>query len=97
MRDANTEPLDGKDLKILDIIHSLEKPRLRLGISKLFMISRILRSFPQWVQYCIIPFTLRNKKAVEDFPILHGYFQSLIDFREIHYIDQKCCIVRVVT
>ena len=43
---ANTEPLDSKDLKILDIIHSLEKPRLRLGISKLFMISRILRSFP---------------------------------------------------
>ena len=53
---ANTEPLDGKDLKILDIIHSLEKPRLRLGISKLFMISRILRSFPPWVQYCIIPY-----------------------------------------
>ena len=24
---ANTEPLDGKDLKIIDIIHSLEKPR----------------------------------------------------------------------
>ena len=43
---AKTEPLDGKDLKILDIIHSLEKPRLRLGISKLFMISRILRSSP---------------------------------------------------
>ena len=51
---ANTEQLDGKDLKILDIIHSLEKPRLRLGISKLFMISRILRSFPPRVQYCII-------------------------------------------
>ena len=51
---ANTEQMDGKDLKILDIIHSLEKPRLRLGISKLFMISRILRSFPQLVQYRII-------------------------------------------
>ena len=33
---ANTEQLDGKDLKILDIIHSLENPRLRLGFSKLF-------------------------------------------------------------
>ena len=52
---ANTEQLDGKDLKILDIIHSLENPRLRLGFSKLFMISRILRSFPPMVQYCIIP------------------------------------------
>ena len=31
---ANTEPLDGKDLKILYIIHGLEEPRLRLGISK---------------------------------------------------------------
>ena len=44
-----------------------------------------------------IPFTLRIRKAMEDFPILHGYFQSLMDFREIHYIDQKCYIVRVVT
>ena len=43
---ANTEQLDGKDLKIFDIIHSLENPRLRLGFSKLFMISRILRSSP---------------------------------------------------
>ena len=51
---ANTEPLNGKDIKILDIIHSLENPRLRLGFSKLFMISRILRSFPPMVQYCII-------------------------------------------
>ena len=43
---ANTEQLDGKDLKILDIIHSLENPRLRLGFAKLFMISQIVRSFP---------------------------------------------------
>ena len=43
---ANTEQVDGKDLKILDIIHSLENPRLRLGFSKLFKISRILRSSP---------------------------------------------------
>ena len=52
---ANTEQIDVKDLKILDIIHSLENPRLRLGFSKLFIISRILISFPPLVQYCIIP------------------------------------------
>ena len=34
-----------------------------------------------------IPFTLRNKKAVEDFPILHGYFQSRIELRKIHTLD----------
>ena len=28
---ANTKPIGGEDLKILDIIHSLENPRLRLG------------------------------------------------------------------
>ena len=28
---ANTKPFGGEDLKILDIIHSLENPRLRLG------------------------------------------------------------------
>ena len=50
---ANTDQLDGKDLKILNIIHSSENPRLRLGFSKLFMISRILKSFPPMVQYCI--------------------------------------------
>ena len=40
---------------------------------------------------------LLNKKATEDFPILHGYFQSLIDFRKMHYINQKYCILCVVT
>ena len=34
-----------------------------------------------------IPFTLRNTKAVEDFPILHGYFQSRMDFPKIQSID----------
>ena len=28
---ANTKPFGGEDLKIFDIIHSLENPRLRLG------------------------------------------------------------------
>ena len=28
---ANTKPIGGEDLKILQIIHSLENPRLRLG------------------------------------------------------------------
>ena len=45
----------------------------------------------------LIPFTLRIRKAVEDFPILHGYFQSLMDFWEIHYIDQKFCSLPVLT
>ena len=31
LSNANTKPIGGKDLKILDIIHSLENPRLRLG------------------------------------------------------------------
>ena len=31
LSNANTKPKGGKDLKILDIIHSLENPRLRLG------------------------------------------------------------------
>ena len=61
---ANAEPLDGEDLKILGIIHNLEKHRLRLGISKLFIISM----GHQWVQYCInvdIILLIRTMQAVK--------------------------------
>ena len=39
---ANTKPFGGEDLKILDIIHSLENPRLRLGC---FQITHDIENF----------------------------------------------------
>ena len=46
-----------------------------------------------------IPFTLRNEKAVEHFPILHGHFQSLVDSQKNtlykhKVLQRKCCNVR---
>ena len=82
--DANTEPIDGNDLKILDIIHSSEKPRLRFGISKLFMISRILRSFPQWVQYC------NNLPRL--FSIPYGFSRNTLNRPKM--LHRTCCNVK---
>ena len=61
LSNANTKPIGGKDLKILDIIRSLENPRLRLGF---FQTTHDIENFKIFTinEFSIVSLQMRDEK-----------------------------------
>ena len=76
---ANTKPIGGEDLKILDIIHSLENLRLRLGF---FQTIHDIENFKIFSTngFSIVPISLADLQSErKDFCIKHQKWHKQVE------------------